>query len=257
MQMPTRARPGREVEPTAGLAEANGDPPAASTKDSIDPAVWSEIWTRRSRKPSRPATRSRSCSAPTEPPPEAQPSALPCRAVALIASPHGQILRPMVRPLHAPGREGSELVERPQGRIGSAILVDNRKRVIGLGFNGFPDRIPDDIRRCSPTRKRSCPRSPRRGQRRVSGTQSRPFTGRRSSPRSRPAPSALAPDPGRIVASCISPAASGAPTPAFSGTTPSPRPSSARRASRSRPSRPSGTSVSRAPVHWSCGLAPT
>src|SRR5580704_14787149 len=31
----------------------------------------------------------------------------------------------------------------PKGGVG-AVLVDQRKRVIGLGFNGFPDRIPDD-----------------------------------------------------------------------------------------------------------------
>jgi dCMP deaminase len=31
----------------------------------------------------------------------------------------------------------------PKGGVG-AVLVDDRKRVIGLGFNGFPDRIPDD-----------------------------------------------------------------------------------------------------------------
>lgn len=31
----------------------------------------------------------------------------------------------------------------PKGGVG-AVLVDERKRVIGLGFNGFPDRIPDD-----------------------------------------------------------------------------------------------------------------
>ena len=31
----------------------------------------------------------------------------------------------------------------PKGGVG-AILVDARKRVIGLGFNGFPDRIADD-----------------------------------------------------------------------------------------------------------------
>jgi dCMP deaminase len=31
----------------------------------------------------------------------------------------------------------------PKGGVG-AVLVDGRKRVIGLGFNGFPDRIPDD-----------------------------------------------------------------------------------------------------------------
>jgi dCMP deaminase len=31
----------------------------------------------------------------------------------------------------------------PKGGVG-AVLVDERKRVVGLGFNGFPDRIPDD-----------------------------------------------------------------------------------------------------------------
>src|SRR5262249_46543256 len=31
----------------------------------------------------------------------------------------------------------------PKGGVG-AVLVDARKRVVGLGFNGFPDRIPDD-----------------------------------------------------------------------------------------------------------------
>lgn len=31
----------------------------------------------------------------------------------------------------------------PKGGVG-AVLVDERKRVIGLGFNGFPDRIVDD-----------------------------------------------------------------------------------------------------------------
>lgn len=31
----------------------------------------------------------------------------------------------------------------PKGGVG-AVLVDERKRVIGLGFNGFPDRIADD-----------------------------------------------------------------------------------------------------------------
>jgi dCMP deaminase len=31
----------------------------------------------------------------------------------------------------------------PKGGVG-AVLVDGRKRVIGLGFNGFPDRIADD-----------------------------------------------------------------------------------------------------------------
>ena len=31
----------------------------------------------------------------------------------------------------------------PKGGVG-AVLVDGRKRVVGLGFNGFPDRIPDD-----------------------------------------------------------------------------------------------------------------
>jgi dCMP deaminase len=31
----------------------------------------------------------------------------------------------------------------PKGGVG-AVLVDERKRVIGLGFNGLPDRIPDD-----------------------------------------------------------------------------------------------------------------
>jgi dCMP deaminase len=31
----------------------------------------------------------------------------------------------------------------PKGGVG-AVLVDDRKRVIGVGFNGFPDRIPDD-----------------------------------------------------------------------------------------------------------------
>lgn len=30
----------------------------------------------------------------------------------------------------------------PKGGVG-AVLVDTRKRVVGLGFNGFPDRIPD------------------------------------------------------------------------------------------------------------------
>lgn len=30
----------------------------------------------------------------------------------------------------------------PKGGVG-AVLVDQRKRVIGLGFNGFPDRIAD------------------------------------------------------------------------------------------------------------------
>ena len=30
----------------------------------------------------------------------------------------------------------------PKGGVG-AVLVDERKRVIGLGFNGFPDRIAD------------------------------------------------------------------------------------------------------------------
>ena len=33
----------------------------------------------------------------------------------------------------------------PKGGVG-AVLVDARKRVIGLGFNGFPDRIADDER---------------------------------------------------------------------------------------------------------------
>ena len=31
----------------------------------------------------------------------------------------------------------------PKGGVG-AVLVDDRKRVIGVGSNGFPDRIPDD-----------------------------------------------------------------------------------------------------------------
>jgi dCMP deaminase len=31
----------------------------------------------------------------------------------------------------------------PKGGVG-AVLVDARKRVVGLGFNGFPDRIADD-----------------------------------------------------------------------------------------------------------------
>src|SRR5579871_1259209 len=31
----------------------------------------------------------------------------------------------------------------PKGGVG-AVLVDDRKRVVALGFNGFPDRIPDD-----------------------------------------------------------------------------------------------------------------
>jgi dCMP deaminase len=31
----------------------------------------------------------------------------------------------------------------PKGGVG-AVLVDARKRVIGLGFNGFPDRIADE-----------------------------------------------------------------------------------------------------------------
>jgi dCMP deaminase len=31
----------------------------------------------------------------------------------------------------------------PKGGVG-AVLVDERKRVVGLGFNGFPDRIADD-----------------------------------------------------------------------------------------------------------------
>jgi dCMP deaminase len=31
----------------------------------------------------------------------------------------------------------------PKGGVG-AVLVDDRKRVVGVGFNGFPDRIPDD-----------------------------------------------------------------------------------------------------------------
>jgi len=31
----------------------------------------------------------------------------------------------------------------PKGGVG-AVLVNDRKRVVGLGFNGFPDRIADD-----------------------------------------------------------------------------------------------------------------
>jgi dCMP deaminase len=31
----------------------------------------------------------------------------------------------------------------PKGGVG-AVLVDGRKRIVGLGFNGFPDRIADD-----------------------------------------------------------------------------------------------------------------
>ncbi|HWA63854.1 MAG TPA: deaminase [Caulobacteraceae bacterium] len=40
-------------------------------------------------------------------------------------------------------REVASWSKDPKGGVG-AVLVDERKRVIGLGFNGFPDRIPDD-----------------------------------------------------------------------------------------------------------------
>ena len=39
--------------------------------------------------------------------------------------------------------EAASWSKDPKGGVG-AVLVDDRKRVIGLGFNGFPDRIPDD-----------------------------------------------------------------------------------------------------------------
>jgi dCMP deaminase len=38
--------------------------------------------------------------------------------------------------------EVSSWSKDPKGGVG-AVLVDQRKRVIGLGFNGFPDRIAD------------------------------------------------------------------------------------------------------------------
>lgn len=31
----------------------------------------------------------------------------------------------------------------PSTKVG-AVLVDDRRRVVGIGYNGFPDRIPDD-----------------------------------------------------------------------------------------------------------------
>ena len=40
-------------------------------------------------------------------------------------------------------REVASWSKDPKGGVG-AVLVDERKRVIGLGFNGFPDRIADD-----------------------------------------------------------------------------------------------------------------
>jgi dCMP deaminase len=38
--------------------------------------------------------------------------------------------------------EAASWSKDPKGGVG-AVVVDDRKRVIGLGFNGFPDRIPD------------------------------------------------------------------------------------------------------------------
>lgn len=38
--------------------------------------------------------------------------------------------------------EAASWSKDPKGGVG-AVIVDDRKRVVGLGFNGFPDRIPD------------------------------------------------------------------------------------------------------------------
>jgi dCMP deaminase len=39
--------------------------------------------------------------------------------------------------------EAASWSKDPKGGVG-AVVVDDRKRVVGLGFNGFPDRIPDN-----------------------------------------------------------------------------------------------------------------